>query len=102
MEDHAYQDYQHLKAKKMKYEPKPDVIALTHKSKYLYPLFNRFELEANRFHSLPEFARLEAEVLAFNEELEAWKHHDREVKNIFLTYNLYQNLFSRIKVPVSS
>lgn len=43
-EDHGYQDYNKLKSKKMKYEVKPDIIRLTHKPKYLYPLFNLFEL----------------------------------------------------------
>lgn len=44
MDEYNYQDYLQLKEKKMKYQPKPDVIALTQKSKYLYPLFNLFEL----------------------------------------------------------
>lgn len=61
----------------MKYQPKPDVIALTQKSKYLYPLFNLFELEVNRFHNLPEFTKLEHEIVSFNEELEDWKKKDK-------------------------
>lgn len=47
------QDYNHHKLKKMQYSSKPDVIALTHQPKYMYPLFNLFELELNRFSSLP-------------------------------------------------
>lgn len=53
MNDDGYQDYLQLKEKKMRYQPKPEVIALTQKSKYMYPLFNLFELEVNRFHNLP-------------------------------------------------
>lgn len=54
----GYEDYKNLKSKKMKFEVKPDVISLTNHPKYLYPLFNLFELEVNRFQALPEFNQL--------------------------------------------
>ncbi len=84
----------------MQYSLQPVAVALTHKSKFLYPLFNLFELEVNRFRTLPEFAKLTSEITAFNEELDEWKKKNKDIKNIFLTYHLYQNLFSRMKVHI--
>jgi hypothetical protein len=37
----------------MSYKIKPEVLALTHKPKYMYPQFNIFELELNRLATLP-------------------------------------------------
>lgn len=100
-EDHSSRDYTDWKRKKMEYAVKPEVLELTQKSKQFYLLFNIFELETNRFHALPEFALLKDEIVAFNDELQAWKMQNKEIKNIYLSYHLYKNLFSRMKVRVA-
>jgi hypothetical protein len=41
-----------LKKKKMKFQVKPEVVALTVKPKFMYALFNLFELQVNRFANL--------------------------------------------------
>ena len=41
-DDLNHQGYNDHKLKKMQYSRKPDVVALTHKPKYMYPLFNLF------------------------------------------------------------
>lgn len=79
---------------------KPEVIALTHKPKFMYVLFNLFELEVNRFANMEEFKTLAKEIVDFNQELDNWKKKNIEIKNLYLTYHLYQNLFSRMKVLV--
>jgi hypothetical protein len=77
---------------------KAEAIALTHRPKYLYPQFNLYEMEVNRLASLPEYKVLAAEISAFNKELEEWKKKNVEIRNLFVTYHLYQNLYSRMKV----
>lgn len=98
--DDLYQEYSQLKTMKMNFNPRPMPLALVEKPKYMYPLFNLFELELSRFHQLPEFSRLESEVAIFNSELQEWKDKDTPVQNLFPTYHLYQCLFSRMKVPI--
>jgi len=82
----------------MKNDVKSDVIALTVKPKFMYTLFNLFELEVNRFANLEEFKQLSGEIISFNQELDDWKKKNIEIKNLYLTFHLYQNLFSRMKV----
>lgn len=82
----------------MRFEPKHDAIALTHKPKFMYPQFNLYELEVNRLASLPEYKALAGEITAFNQELDDWKKRNIEIRNLFVTYHLYQNLYSRMKV----
>lgn len=66
----------------------------------MYVLFNLFELEVNRFANMEEFKTLAKEIVDFNQELDNWKKKNIEIKNLYLTYHLYQNLFSRMKVLV--
>ena len=84
----------------MQFNRQPEAIALTHKPKYLYPFFNVFELEYNRLSDLEEYKVLAGEIDEFNRELKAWKDHDVEVRNLFTSYHLYENLFSRMKVAM--
>jgi hypothetical protein len=41
---------------------------------------------------------LASEITGFNQELDDWKKRNIEIRNLFVTYHLYQNLYSRIKV----
>lgn len=97
-DDVLVDNYSNFKIKQRQYSCKPDVVALTAKPKYMYPLFNLFELELNRFNNIPDFALLHNEIISFNQELSEWKNDRGDIKNIFTTYHLYQNLFSRMKV----
>lgn len=85
----------------MAFVVKPDAIALTNKPKYLYPQFNFYELEVNRLASLQEYKVLAAEITSFNQELDDWKRRNVEIRNLFVTYHLYLNLYSRMKVAPS-
>lgn len=57
-----------------------------------------FHLEASRLSKLDIFIELMNEVRMFNDELDNWKKKDQPIKNLRLTYSLYENLFSRLKV----
>lgn len=99
-EGYKSQTYKEYKAKKMAFAVRPETIALTTKPKYLYPQFNFYELEVNRLASLPEYKALAGEITAFNQELDDWKRKNIEIRNLFVTYHLYQNLYSRMKVII--
>ncbi len=69
-------------------------------SKNLFDIFPVFELEASRLIKMSQFISLIEEIQLFNDELNKWKKNQHEIKNIIVTYHLYENLFSRMKVTV--
>ena len=37
------------------------------------------------------------EIKLFNDELDKWKKNQHDIKNLRITYHMYENLFSRLK-----
>ena len=68
--------------------------------KELYPIFNLFELEMSRLCRYNTFMQLTHELKTFNDELEKWRLNKHDIKNIVITYHLYENLFSRLRVTL--
>ena len=52
----------------------------------------------SRLSKIIQFQDLVAEITMFNDELDKWKKDSHNITNIVLTYHLYENLFSRLKV----
>lgn len=82
------------------FQGRRDVKELTNVSKNLYNDFSIFQLECSRLIKFPHFAELMEEVKLFNDELDKWKKNQHDIKNLRITYHLYENLFSRLKVTV--
>lgn len=82
------------------YQSRKDVKELTNVSKNLYNDFNIFQLEYSRLIKVPHFVQLMEEIKIFNDELDKWRKNQHDIKNLRITYHLYENLFSRLKVTV--
>ena len=76
----------------------PEIQTLTIKNKELFRYFTTSQLEMSRLGRLKGYQQLIQELKDFNEELTKWKNNRHEIKNIVVTYHLYENLFSRLKV----
>lgn len=81
-----------------KYNPRDELVKLANKTRTVYPLFNVFELSSNRFARLENFIHLTRELIVFNEELTLRKDGGLEIRNLVITYSLYENMFDRLKV----
>ena len=49
---------------------------------------------------MPQYQDLVGEITMFNDELDKWKKDKHIITNVVLTYHLYENLFSRLKVAL--
>jgi hypothetical protein len=70
--------------------------------KNLFTPFSTYLLESSRAADAYEFLELVTEIKGFNMELEKWKKNEHDIKNVVITYHLYENLYSRLKVPLAS